>query len=423
MQIKKITQDIYDNFAIQKNQDHFLHSVQWAKTREKIGWTYEILGYYEEDQLLGACVITYKKFPYISKYFSYIPRGFVIDYNDTGLINNFTNVLTDYLKGKKIVNLTIDPDIILNKLDDEYNVVEHFKHAQKAMSNLESAGYKHQGFLNNFEGVQPRHTFRINTYDNSYEDILKLMHRSTRYSINLVSKGNLDVEFENASKLEDFMELMDETTKRDGFTSRDINYYRNIMNEFGDDVKLIFVSINPKKLKEIHIKEQEEISNEITNMHDDNNFEELGKKVKNKVLELKKQLDKAVEKVEKLEPYLEHDKIYLATAFLITYNKKAWYVYGASSDHLREYRPTYLIYKTMIEYCIDNDYEFLDLFGVGGELNPNSHIHGLYVIKKGFGGELVEFIGEYDLIINKSIYKIYKQIYPKMKSLRKKISK
>lgn len=423
MKIQNISEKEYNNFALENKQDHFLHSIEWGNTRKKINWDYEVIGFYKDDSLKAAAIVMFKKFPYVNKYYAYTSRGFIANYEDKELLDSFTNELRKYLKQKNVVSFTIDPDITLNILDDEYQVVETFESSKRIMDNLSSVGYEHQGFLNNFEGIQPRHTFRIDIANLSKEDLLKKMHRSTRYSINLVSKSDLNVEYKTKDNLDEFMKLMEETTNRDGFTSRDISYYQNIMDEFGDDIKLIFVSIEPAKVLKAHEDQLADIQKEISDIVGDGNIDDLGKKAKSKIKEKSTQEEKIKEKIEKLKPYMQHDKLNLATAFLITYNNKAWYAYGASSDHLREYRPTYLIYKTMIDYCYDNNMEFLDLFGVGGELNPDSHIHGLYVIKKGFGGDLHEFIGEYDLVINKFYYSMFKSLFPKIKSLRKKLKR
>ncbi|MEG1310175.1 MAG: peptidoglycan bridge formation glycyltransferase FemA/FemB family protein, partial [Bacilli bacterium] len=56
-----------------------------------------------------------------------------------------------------------------------------------------------------------------------------------------------------------------------------------------------------------------------------------------------------------------------------------------------------------------------------GEANPEktSAIYGLHNFKKRFGGEYTEFIGEFDLIINKFMYFVFNIIVP----IRRKIVK
>jgi lipid II:glycine glycyltransferase (peptidoglycan interpeptide bridge formation enzyme) len=50
-------------------------------------------------------------------------------------------------------------------------------------------------------------------------------------------------------------------------------------------------------------------------------------------------------------------------------------------------------------------------FDLWGSLGPNPKKsdpwYGFHRFKKGYGGKLVEFIGSFDLVINKPLYKLY----------------
>ena len=53
-------------------------------------------------------------------------------------------------------------------------------------------------------------------------------------------------------------------------------------------------------------------------------------------------------------------------------------------------------------------------------------MYGVYEFKKGFGGQVVELIGEFDLVVNKPKYLLYKVAfgsYKKIKNLINKIKK
>ena len=42
--------------------------------------------------------------------------------------------------------------------------------------------------------------------------------------------------------------------------------------------------------------------------------------------------------------------------------------------------------------------------------DKNDPDYGMYEVKKGFGGKTVEYIGEFDLPINKNLYYLYKLV-------------
>ena len=53
----------------------------------------------------------------------------------------------------------------------------------------------------------------------------------------------------------------------------------------------------------------------------------------------------------------------------------------------------------MILWAVENKCHYYDLMGVPGNIeDENNPIYGLYRFKKGFGGEMWEFVGEFDMV-------------------------
>ena len=61
-------------------------------------------------------------------------------------------------------------------------------------------------------------------------------------------------------------------------------------------------------------------------------------------------------------------------------------------------------------------YNYFDLNGIVGEFNIKNKYSGLNEMKLGFNSSVVEYIGEFDLIINKTAYRIYKNKQNKKKN-------
>ena len=60
--------------------------------------------------------------------------------------------------------------------------------------------------------------------------------------------------------------------------------------------------------------------------------------------------------------------------------------------------------------------------GITGDFDEKNPLYGLYLFKRGFGGKVVELIGEFDLIINTPLYYLYKiafACYHKIKQIKK----
>ncbi len=66
--------------------------------------------------------------------------------------------------------------------------------------------------------------------------------------------------------------------------------------------------------------------------------------------------------------------------------------------------PNYLLQWNMIQWAIETGCRIYDFRGVSGDLTPDNPLYGLYRFKKDFNGDLVQFVGEYDLVFNKPVH-------------------
>ena len=68
----------------------------------------------------------------------------------------------------------------------------------------------------------------------------------------------------------------------------------------------------------------------------------------------------------------------------------------------------------MIKYGVDNGFNKYNFYGISEFKNKNNEMYGLYEFKRGFGGNVEEYIGEYDLVISKFWYFMYNVVYSKI---------
>ena len=95
----------------------------------------------------------------------------------------------------------------------------------------------------------------------------------------------------------------------------------------------------------------------------------------------------------------------IAGVIPIMYGNKTWYLYGASSNEHRNLMPNYLLQWEMIKIALSRKSDIYDLRGVPG-IADNSN--GLYRMKKGFGAEYTEFVGEVYMPYKPLMYNLYK---------------
>ncbi len=441
-QFKEIDEAILNDYNEKALKGHIFQTSYWAEVKSE--WIVKYFGGYDSNgQLVLTCLLLLRKIPYINRFMGYIPRGFTCDYSNEGLIKEFTNFLKRYGKKSKVAFITVDPDIHLK--EEEETVVL----GEKISNMLLDAGYINKK-AENFENIQPNFVFRLNiNVPGEVEEKKKIIYNSfsnkTRYNIKVAQDRGLSVEVfdkDNITEeiLDKFQELMVITGKRDDFIIRPKQYFKNMIEKIYPYCKLYMVKysyekdferINEKlkdqqKNRERFLKKKEEVEAQIKAEEEPSKLEKLQKKLtsaETNIAEAERQIGSFNERIKEIEEFKGMEEVYVSGAVYIYYGGKGWYFYGASHNILRDTMPNLIMQWSMISDSIDLGCYMYDFRGVSGNLNPDNPLYGLFKFKKGFNGKFVEFIGEYELVIDNLVYKMFKTALPKFKAIRRKIRK
>lgn len=420
MFIENLSIEEYNKLAVDTDNEHFLHSVRWAEFRKHINWDYKIVGFKEEGELTIGAVVMLKKAGRLPFKVAYSSRGYVLKPGANE--QEFTNALKKFLRKQGAFVYKIDPNEIYSQLDKNLERIGGSNQAR--VDDYLALGYEHLGFVNNFEGMQPRHTIRIDTTV-SYEDALKRMDAKTRNRTKAGSKNGLVIEDCNFDILPTFMNILAETSERDNFTIRDISYFEEMYKVYGDDLKLRLAKVDFKSSIEKLTVERDAVQIELDELRPELDNPEMGakyrKKITNRINEFEGKIAKNNKVISEFEAELGKypEGKYIGGSIYICEGPRAWYIYGATSDSFRYMLPSYALVAHMVQECINNNFEYFDMFGIGGDFDPDNHVFGLYDFKKGFGGTPIEFIGEFDLPINAPLFVAFNKLYPKLKAIKK----
>jgi peptidoglycan pentaglycine glycine transferase (the first glycine) len=102
--------------------------------------------------------------------------------------------------------------------------------------------------------------------------------------------------------------------------------------------------------------------------------------------------------------FAEHEGTPLAGMYVFTFGEKYWYMYGASSDEKRNLKPNYLLQWEVMRWARNRGLTHYDMVGVpkSEELNEGSSLWSVYKFKEGFGGEIVDSLGCFDLPVRRA---------------------
>ncbi len=428
-----------DKFNESDRKGHIFQTSYWAELKKD--WKKKfIAGYDNDNNMVITATILLRKAPYINKYMGYIPRSFTCDYNNKKLLIEFTEYLREFAKKNNISFITIDPDIHLKENEEALSEGTEIKNF------LKSLGYKNTD-SKNFEAIQPNFVFRLPlpTEGNKMDikkAVFKKFSSKTRYNIKVAEERGLSVEVYdketlNEDVLDRFHEIMVTTGKRDNFLVRHREYFKDMIDYLYPHCRLYMVKYSyendfnrlseklnkQEEAKTKAINKIEELKVKLDAETDEDKKSRIEKKLNDqdkRLKEAERQIEGFKKKISDIEPF-KGLEIYLSGSIYLYYGNKAWYLYGASENILRDTMPNFAMQWSMICDSIDLGCDVYDFRGVSGDLNPENPLYGLYKFKKGFNGNFVEFIGEFDIVIDNGIYTLYKKAFPQFKKIRNAI--
>ena len=322
----------YESYVSKQQGISFMQSEKWSNV--KTDWLFEqILLKDECGYVQGAVQMLIKKIPFLHTSFIYIPRGPVCDMHDKYAVKRLTELIRLYAQKYNAFMVRIDPMILHTDT--------------QAIELLTSLGYRYDAHKPEDDMIQSQKNYILNIAEKTSEQVFDSFHPKWRYNIRTAIRKGVRCVFDG-SKLDDFYTLMQETGRRDNFCIRSKEYYRQLLDAFGDDARL-YMCYSPQGMP-------------------------------------------------------------LSGAISVCYGDRVSYVYGASTAKQRNLMPNYLMQWQMISWAIDSGCRIYDFMGVPhfeDESHPN---YGVYRFKKGFNGTAVKYAGEFDLILSEQKYRLARNI-------------
>ncbi len=425
LHLKNIEKEEFDEYVKNhKTKSHFLQSLSWgefAKTKKNLIPYY--LGLVDDgNKIQAATLLLEKKLPMNYTYF-YAPRGFVIDFKNKELVRTMTKKVVEFAKKKKAIFVKIDPDLIKEQTNYLEEVSKN-KDYDELFNTLKESGFKHLGFTKNFETMQPRYTFRIDL-NQSMEEIEDHFSKTTKQRIAKAKKLDTEVTIGTEKDLSEFYHLMTLTEDRKDFVSYNEDYYNTLYEIFNGNknskATLFLGKVHINKTLKVLENELKKINDQISILPIDN----LSKSAKNKLKELTRQKENTTKEIEKYKEYKKEygNDITLSAHMIIEYGDKAWVLYAGNHNILTETYVNYYTYSEHIRYCKEKGIKIYDQFGTIGDLSKDNPRLGLHEFKKKFGGDYIEFIGEWDYVINHFMYFVFTKLVPIYRKIIRRKSK
>ena len=328
-----------------------------------------------------------------------------------------TENMKKFLARNSIIFLKIDPPVVSNKRDKEGNILKS-PYTNDLIPFLQKIGYRYFGDNKFFGTLKPRWNAILKVTGSS-ETVFKHFDPSVKNKIRKAQSRGVEILQGNHGDIETFYKFVAKKHYRK------LDYYKKFAESFGDSFELYFAKLNTEKyltnIKQIYEKElqkNEELNEEIRNAGLQNKISTKltnSKITSDKVLAIyKKELETASEYFTK-----NPQGIIISACAVIVEKHGVSLVIEGQNNAYKLYYPTFLTKWAIIEKYAKLGAVYFDLNAITGYFANNNKFQGLNEMKLGFGAEVTEYIGEFDLVINNTIYNIHKKSRLGKKAMKK----
>lgn len=312
---------------------HPLQSWEWGEFRKKTGVSVERIGFFENGKLKRAAQITFHPIPLINMAAGYFPKGELPTEDQLAAVKQLGTQ-------HNALFIKLEPNIarIVPENGTPAQTVE-FTALEKVLSQFDCTEGR---------SLFTKYTFQLDLTKPESE-LLANCHPKTRYNINVAIKKGVKI-FENTSLegMEQYLDVLAETTRRQGFYAHSPTYFRQM-------------------------------------------WETLGKSGMMRIF------------------HAVYEDTILVSWIVFVFNGVLYYPYGASRSAHRDVMASNLMMWEVIRFGKAQNCTLFDMWGaLGPKPDPTNPWFGFHRFKKGYGAQLVEFYGTQDMVLNFPQYKLFR---------------
>ncbi|MBR2246825.1 MAG: peptidoglycan bridge formation glycyltransferase FemA/FemB family protein [Bacilli bacterium] len=405
MKVIALTPELFDKYSMNYPNTSYYQTSKYGNVMQNFDYYVQYIGIIDDTKtLVGATMILYRTV-FMNYKEAYAPRGILLNYEKTDLLQEAIEVLKKALKKQNIMVLKMDPYIPISIRDKKGTRLNVNTKANLIMANLQSTGFNYLGKTKQFEGEKPRWE-AMTTINRDLREIYASFDKRTRHKIRKALNSGVQV----------YKDPQKSTRALFGFIKYKhhevASYYRHLIDSFGDATDVYYAKINTeifvvnsRRLYEREMAKNDAMSREIQNP-------ELDTKEKNKLLNKKMDSDRLlnvyknslVRATDLLKKY--PNGMIIAGALTLCYNNTVYIITEGYNTEYGYLNAGYLIKWNIINDFNKKEYQYLNLNAVIGLFNKKTQYSGLNEMKAGFNAVFMEYIGEFELITNNFAYNL-----------------
>ncbi|MBS7576870.1 MULTISPECIES: aminoacyltransferase [unclassified Enterococcus] len=386
--VENISPQAHDEFVKKSPLNHLLQSSTWAKVKDN--WGSAIVGVKNEhDELVASALVLIKHLP-LGLTMIYTPKGPILDYTNQELVNFFFVSFKKWAKKQNALFIKFDPAVIYRSGKVGGESVAN-PAASEIIENIKSVGAEHLGFnLKMSETIQPR--FQANEPLSAL--VNQIYPKHTNRIMKDAKKRGVTGRRATIDALKAFSAVVNKTETRKGVSLRNFDYFQQLMTLYGEDAYLHIAEINL-------FEKYHELKNQLETIETDiANTPENQKKRFNRLNDQKRSVEKYLAELS------QHDcsqnvPTVIAGILSIKFGGTLEMLYAGMDDDFKKFYPQYLLYPIAFNEGFEDGCLWGNMGGVEGTLDD-----GLSKFKSNFNPDIQELIGEFNLPVNRLLYKL-----------------
>lgn len=414
MIVKELTELEFKEFTDRYPYSSIFQTVECAKIMQEEGYKIMYIGAIESGDLVATSLLMIQN---VKGYnYAFAPRGFLIDYSNTELLNTFTREVKKFLGKKNVMAVKLCPIILKNLYNDKGQVIGTNKAFNQIFDNLKSLGYYHYGFNSYFEAMKPRFEAIIDL-TKDYRVLFKNIKKEYKTKIRTAEEKGIKIYRADQNELSYLYTQLGNKNKRN------FKFIENSYKYFSQSDKMDFyyakldTEVYLRNIKKRYEKQEAYCSN-IN--HSVLKRRESSKKMISKKLDADRQLGVYKNQlIEATKLIRDYPTGIILSCVLVAKHRNEVYLYMDSFDRkYKQFNSKHLILWKVIEKYAYNGYKRFNLGAVSDITIKNNPYKGLNMFKTNFNASIIEYIGDFELVTHKAKYFLYKQMVKQKDQLK-----
>jgi alanine adding enzyme len=393
----------FEAFAVKHPQNSFLQSVDFSRFQGARGQQVELFGIRRGGELVAA-----GKLNYTTTRLGYTvcecAKGPLMDYADPELVRDVVGLLRGRAAERKAAELRISPNLKYIARDADGAEHPEIEDNRPLAAQLSGLGFQHQGLDMNFVNVNWMFIKSLEGIKDPEELIMGTSYR-TRKAIRKAEKNGVFLEQATLETLDDFYGALSKAGDEKGFVYRERAYYEHLLRTTSPEfTKLMMAKIDiPAYRKSITERLAAESATAAGLRRE---VEETGSKKKANRLKVVQDLVDSYERsLKDIERF--PDSVGVATVaaiHFVCYGDEVVCVIGGTVQDYIYFNGATSLYWGMMLHALDKGYARYNFYGTFGISGQDEEGHGGYEFKKGFGGEVVQLMGDFVMPVRPAVF-------------------